>query len=279
MRKWIIILLACSGAAGGIQAQSGSWPATLGYEAYSPRGSGHERKNPVDVFSFCVNQGSLGGISTGVLGIYSERKYLLEGLRQVVVACALPVPGGGAGFRASMFGTSDYAENSYGLCYGRMLGSRVGLGVQFNYSAIRVAGYGTAAAIGFEIGTVVHLSDRLTGGMQWKNPTGARFGDGRSEAFPSSFSFGLGYAPSTSFFISGILLKEEGQGTDVNAAIRYSPHKRVDVRIGCATALPLPWLAIGYWLNRLYVEGTASLHPQLGISPALQLQYFIFKHQ
>jgi hypothetical protein len=50
------------------------------------------------------------------------------------------------------------------------LGSKVDVGVQFNYYNVRIAGYGNAPAINFEIGTIFHLTDKLNTGFHAYNP-------------------------------------------------------------------------------------------------------------
>ena len=52
-----------------------------------------------------------------------------------------------------------------GLAYGRKLGSKIDVGAQFNYNGIRIAEYGNAAALSFEIGVIMHLTDKLHTGI------------------------------------------------------------------------------------------------------------------
>ena len=95
-------------------------------------------------------------------GVYGERRFLLNELSLYQLAIAVPTKSGNFGIKAGYFGFSDYNESQMGLAYARKLGSKVDIGVQFNYNGIQISGYGNSSAINFEIGTVLHLTDKLT---------------------------------------------------------------------------------------------------------------------
>ena len=56
-----------------------------------------------------------------------------------------------------------------GLAFGRSLGKKIDVGVQFNYYAVRIAGYGNASAISFDAGAILHLTDQLNAGLPISN--------------------------------------------------------------------------------------------------------------
>src|SRR5215467_1466054 len=122
-------------------------------------GLGTYSDDHLDVFSFHANQAALAKMKTVSVGIYGEKRFLLDELGLYNVALTLPTSSGNFGFDARYYGFSEYNESQLGLAYGRSLGHKVDLGVQFNYYSIRIAGYGNAAAINFEIGTIFHLTD------------------------------------------------------------------------------------------------------------------------
>src|SRR6185295_15079628 len=117
--------------------------------------------NYPDVFSFHANQAALAKIKTLSAGIYGEKRFLLNELGLYDVAATLPTSSGNFGLDLRYYGFSDYNESQVGLAYGRSLASKVDVGVQFNYYNVRIAGYGNASSINFEIGTIFHLTDKL----------------------------------------------------------------------------------------------------------------------
>ena len=148
-------------------------------------GLGAYSLNQVDVFSFTANPASLSQLKNAAAGVYGERRFLLSELNNFQAAIGLPITSGNFGLKAGYYGFSDYNETQIGLAYGRSLGSKVDIGVVFNYQGIRIAGYGSSSAISFELGTVLHITDKLHTGIQVDNPVGGKFGKDQQEKLPS----------------------------------------------------------------------------------------------
>lgn len=119
--------------------------------------------------------------------MYGERKFLLSELNNYTTVFGLTMQSGNFGLKAGYYGFSDYNETQLGLAYGRKLGDKVDLGAQFNYNGIRIAGYGNDAAISFELGTILHLTDKLHAGIHVNNPVGGKFGKDQQEKLSSLY--------------------------------------------------------------------------------------------
>jgi hypothetical protein len=122
-----------------------------------------------------------------------------------------------------------------GLAYARKLGSKVDIGVQFNYNGIQVSGYGNSSAINFEIGTIFHLTDKLHAGVHAYNPVGGKYGKNSEEKLASVYTVGLGYEASDKFFISAEIEKEENHPVNINGGIQYKFLPQLMARAGIAT--------------------------------------------
>src|SRR5205814_3599184 len=118
--------------------------AYIGLGAYS--------NNHIDVFSFHANQAALAQLNNVAVGIYGEKRFLLNELGLYDAAVAVPTSSGNFGIDARYYGFADYNESQVGLAYARSLGSKVDVGIQFNYYSVRVTGYGNASSVNFEIG-------------------------------------------------------------------------------------------------------------------------------
>ncbi len=160
-----------------------------------------------DVFSSTANQASLGGVRSLSIGVFAERKFLLEELNCFSAVAALPTNSGTFGLQLHQLGNSAFAQMQGGLAYGRKLSSKIDVGVQFNYYGIRINGYGNASAIDFEAGALYHFTQQLHGGIHVSNPATTRFGKIKEEKMPSVYSLGLGYDASEQFFISAEIEK------------------------------------------------------------------------
>jgi hypothetical protein len=234
-------------------------------------GLGAYSNNHRDVFSFHSNQAALGEIKVVSAGIYGEKRFLLNELGLYDATVTVPTSSGNFGLDARYYGFSDYNESQVGLAYGRDLGSKVDVGVQFNYFNVRIAGYGNAPAINFEIATIFHLTDKLNGGFHAYNPIGSSLGKNEEEKLASVYSIAIGYDASEKFFMSIEIEKEENKPVNVNAGLQYKFLPQLLSRIGTSTGTSLLYFGIGYEFKSLRFDATASYHPQLGITPGLLL--------
>ena len=236
-------------------------------------GLGAYSLNHVDIFSFTSNQASLAQLKTAAAGVYAERRFLLNDLNNYTAVLALPTSTGNFGLKTNYYGFSDYNETQLGLAYGRKLGSKVDIGAQFNYYGIRIAGYGNTSAISFELGAVMHVTDKLHAGVHVANPAGGKFSKDQQEKLSSVYTIGLGYDASEKFFISAEIEKEEDQPVNVNAGMQYKFLPQLLARIGMSTATSSAWFGLGLNIKSFRIDVTTSYHPQLGITPGLMLLF------
>lgn len=238
---------------------------STGFGAYSNTHS--------DVFSFTANQAALARVNSIAAGVYGERRFMLNELALYNLAVTLPTQSGNFGFKAVYYGFAQYNETQAALAYGRKLGEKIDVGVQFNYNAVKVAGYGNAGTISFEAGAVIHLTDKLNFGVHINNPVGGKYNKGDDEKLPFVYTAGLGYEASGKFFVSAEIQKEEDQPVNVNAGLQYRFLSQLIARGGIATATSSFWLGLGITVKELRIDAIASSHPQLGITPGLMLSY------
>jgi hypothetical protein len=241
--------------------------------AASYTGLGAYSISHTDVFSFVSNQASLAQIKTTAAGIYNERRFLLSEFNYYGAAFALPTQSGNFGINAGYFGFSGYNESQIGLAYARKLGSKIDIGVQFDYNSIRIAGYSNATAVNFQIGTIIHLSEKLHAGIHLYNPVGGKFGKDRREKLAAAYKAGMGYEASDKFFVSAEIQKIENLPVNLLAGMQYKFLPQLLARVGINTETSVAYMGIGLQLKLFRLDVTASSHPQLGISPGLLLSY------
>ena len=226
-----------------------------------------------DVFSFTSNPAALSQMTSAAVGVYGERRFWLNELNNYIAAVALPTSSGNFGLRMGYFGFSDYNETQIGLAYARKLGSKVDIGAQFNYHGFKISGYGDASTVSFELGTVLHFTERIHGGIHIANPVGGKFGKDETEKIPSLYSLGIGYDASEKFFVSTEIEKEEDKEVNVNAGLQYRFIPQLLARVGVSTGTSSVWFGLGLNLHGFRLDITTAYHPQLGISPGLLLLY------
>lgn len=231
-------------------------------------------RNQANVFSFTANQASLANLKASAIGLYGERRFLLNELADYLLAAAIHTRSGNFGLKATHYGDGNYNENSVSLAYGRRLGMKADIGAQFNYMLIKLSGgYGSTTAIGFEAGGIMHLSEKLHAGIHVSNPVGGKFGKEKEEKLPSVYSFGIGYEVSGIFFCSAEVIKEEDMPVNISTVIYYRFIPAVYARAGVSTGTSLVWLSLGVGIRSCLVDLVTSYHPQLGLTPGISLLY------
>lgn len=224
-----------------------------------------------DVFSFSANQAMLAQVTQFAVGVFSERKFMLEDLSSFSASMAVPTASGVFGLQVQHFGTVNYAQMQTGLAYGRKLSEKIDAALQFNYYNVRINGYGNAANINVEGGVIFHISEQFNAGIHLYNPASLRLSKSDDAGTPAVYTLGLGYDVSKDFFISTEIEKAEGQTINVHVGLEYLFSDRLRARGGVTSGSSIVFFGLGVQLDKFRLDITSSIHPQLGITPGLQL--------
>ncbi len=223
--------------------------------------------------SFEANQAALASVSRFSAGLFSERKFLLKEMSLYSGAIVLPAASGSFGGQGSYFGDAFSSETGLGLAYGRKLGNLVSVGVQFNYYSFKLAGYGSASSINAEGGVMIRLAEGLRMGAHVYNPTGSAIGKSGEERLPAIYSMGVGYDVSEKFFVGAEVEKMEDQPVNVQVGLQYYFDEKLCAGAGMASAGSTYYFGLGVLVKNIQLHAVASVHPQLGFTPGLQLLF------
>ncbi len=235
----------------------------IGVSAYSTKQN--------DAFSFTSNQAALAATKKASVGVFGERRFLLAATSSYAAAAAIPTKLGNFGLSLNYAGFKNFNENKIGLAYGRSLGKKLDVGVQFNYYGYKVPVYGNASAIFFEAGAIMHLTDKLNGGFHVYNPVGGKLNNSDGEKLASAYKLGFGYDASDDFFISTEIVKEEDKPVNLVAGFQYQFAKQFFARAGFMSESTTAYAGVGLSWKNLRLDVAGSYHPQLGFSPGLML--------
>lgn len=230
-----------------------------------------------DAFSFTGNQATLAATKQPGVGVFTERRFMLKETSAYTLAAALPTRLGNIGLLINYAGFANFKEHKIGVAYARRLGKLVDVGVQFNYYGYRIPVYGNSAAINFEIGAMLHLTDKLNAGVHVYNPVAGNIGNSRSslngtkEKLAAAYKLGLGYDASDKLFISSEIIKEEGKAINVVAGLQYRFAKQFFAKAGFISESTTMYAGAGIAWNNLRLDVSSGYHPQLGFSPGLLL--------
>lgn len=227
--------------------------------------------NHADAFSFTANQAALSQLKSPAIGVYGERRFLLAETNMYSVVGVLPTKQGNFGLQADYFGFKNYNESQLGIAYARPLGSKLDIGIKFNYYSYRIPGYENSSAVNFEIGAIAHLTNQFHVGIHLYNPVGGTLSKTNNEKLGSIYKFGVGYEPSDNFLLSAEIVKQEDLPVNVNAGVQYNFAKQFFARAGIASENESPYAGAGISWNNIRLDLSASYHPQLGFSPGLMV--------
>jgi hypothetical protein len=249
-----------------LKAQSVRKPVSASYI-----GMGAYSMKQVDVFSISSNIASLSQVKEAAAGVYGEKRFLLAETNFYSSIAALPTKRGNFAFEADYFGFKNYNESQVGIAYARNIGSKLDLGIKFNYYSFRIPGFESPSAVNFEIGAIAHLTEKLNAGIHFYNPVGGQLSKTENDKLASMYSFGIGYEASDNFLLSAEIVKQEDLPVNVNAGVQYHFAQQFFARFGIASQNESPFAGAGIAWNNFRIDVSASYHPQLGLSPGLML--------
>lgn len=235
----------------------------IGLSAYSSKQN--------DPLSFTGNQAALAQVRSAGIGVFGERRFMLSQTSNYTAGASLPTRLGNIGIQLSYAGFKNFNENKIGLAYARKLGKLLDVGVQFNYYGYRIPAYGNASAINFEIGAMLHLTERLNAGIHVYNPVAVKLRKNSEEKLAAACKFGLGYDASDKFFISSEIIKEEDKAVNVIAGLQYHFARQFFAKAGFMSESATAYAGAGVAWKNLRLDVSSAYHPQLGFSPGLLL--------
>lgn len=223
----------------------------------------------VTIFSAMRNPAAMGRISGFSLGIYCERKYMLEGLKYFQGATAVLTDHGSFGLAIDHLELNEYKENRVGLIYGRQVGAKVDVGVKFNYHLVRMGVYGSTFAVTADAAVVLHLTDKLHSGMAIANPAGSQEAGGVSPG--TSCIWGIGYETSEKLLTTLEIIKEKNQPVGITTGIQYRVHSNLNLFASITGVSSLINAGVELSFKKYRATLLTSFHQTLGFSPALRI--------
>ena len=233
-------------------------------------------KEQNDGLSFTGNQAALAQTRHSAVGLFSERRFMLKETGTYTLGAAFPTQLGNFGIQLNYSGFKNFNEYKAGLAYARKLGSAMDVGVQFNYYGYRIPVYGNTSTMNFEIGMMMHLTNKLNAGIHIYNPIAGKLS---AEKLASVYKAGLGYDVTEQFFIAAEIIKEEDKPVNVIAGMQYHFAKQFFLRMGVMSESATFYTGAGVGWKGLRLDISCSQHPQLGFSPGMLLLMDIKRKQ
>ncbi|MCW3467699.1 hypothetical protein [Chitinophaga nivalis] len=224
----------------------------------SNAGIGAYSRHFQDAITAYRHPAALSGISAFTGGSYAENRFLLRSITLYIAAAAIPVKPGAFGIGITRLGNTDWYQQQLSLSYGRALGNRCGIGLQFSYETTAVTGYGKSGRSAVTIGGLWHIDEKFHVGGQLEKIPG----------LPVTYIIGAGFEASRNCLLATEVSRQETTGTDVKATAHYRITPALALQLGFAAQPPRHNAGVMVYWHAWRIDMTASFHPQLGITPA-----------
>jgi len=218
--------------------------------------------------SFLGNQALAAKMEKPIYGVFSEQKYIFDGINNVILFGGLPVFRNYVTAGLNFSGSELCNQTSISLGISKKLGVKMDVGLRFNYFIEHFSGYESNNFISADAGFVFHLSSTVHLGLQIDNACTAFLSkSGNPEVkIPYRCKWGLGYDVSDQFFIGFDFVKEENLKINMVTLLKYQLKKKISIKytvsaIQMSNAIGIEWLQ-----KKIHFQFVCAHHPQLGIS-------------
>lgn len=228
-----------------------------------------------DVWAVQHNQAGLATLKSTEIGLYANRNSLLPEASQFTFAAASPFKFGTLGLNVSRYGFKNYNESKVGLAYARTFGPSFRAGMMASLLQTSLGDiYGSGTSFALEAGIQAKLVNGLWIGTHIFNINRARAAEFNNERIPTIFRLGLLYQPSDKVFATAEIEQDLQTNPIYKAGMEYSINKAVKLRAGFRVMRVVSY-AFGAGINwkGMNIDLSASLHPQLGVTPHTGIGY------
>lgn len=208
------------------------------------------------------------------ISFFYSRPYGLKELDYLTVSylepSLLPRQYGAVGLSAKRYGFELYNETMFALTYANSFEKKFLYGITLNYQHTFIKNYGSAGAIGIDIGVLGLITESLTLGFAAHNLNAPRIGLSREE-LAQTYALGLSYKALSSFLIALDLEKDVRFPLSIKSGLEYRPVMAFSIRLGFSTETARVTGGFGVHYAMLDVDYAFATHRDLGITNQLSL--------
>ncbi|MGQ9847113.1 MAG: hypothetical protein ACUVQP_06395 [Bacteroidales bacterium] len=228
-----------------------------------------------DVWSSSHNQAGLARLTTPMLGLYNENRFLLQATSLKALSFVMPTNEAGVfALDLSYFGYEKYNESKIGLAYAMMIGHHFSIGAKVNYLNTHFAEvYGNKGHTVAELGFLAEPTEHLFIGGHIYNLTRTKLALYDDERIPSILTLGIGYQFTEKFFMTTEVEKTFTTKMIYKIGLDYRFMNNLYMRAGATTSPDQLTFGLGYVFKKIKADIAFSYHQILGITPHIGLIY------
>jgi hypothetical protein len=196
---------------------------------------------------------------------YNPAPFGLTELSTAAFTYAEPLKYGTIGAGLRTYGFELYKETNILFSYGNNYKSRLFYGANFNFYHLNIQNYGSATAMGIDVGAMVYINKYLRWGFFGKNITGSTIGTSK-EKIAQVYRTGLNYKPLNEASLILEIEKDVKYPVSVRAGFEYSFLDYVDLRAGVGSEPTSFTGGIGFNYNIFQLDYAMYKSQDLGIT-------------
>jgi hypothetical protein len=228
-----------------------------------------------DVNSCFTNQAALAFLTKMHIGVGFQQRFMLNDLRQISTAIAIPTKTGTIGVSALHFGFTEYNHTKIGVGIGKKLSEKTSVGLQLNYLQQHINNEANLSAFTFEASIFSQVSKKVCLGFHVFNPYPFNRNIFQTQ-LPQLASLGLGWRISKSVNLQSELTSSiTSIKPNFKTGIEYNLSKKFYLRGGIQSSPNLYSFGFGYQFGSLKIDCSNSIHAVLGQTPQFSLTYLM----
>ena len=220
-----------------------------------------------DFWSISNNPAGMADYKFFSAGLSYENRFLMKELSFYNAAFVMPVKFGSVGLSYSRFGFENFNENKLGLAYARSFGPHLKMGLKLDYLWFKFSDdYAKLRTVTFELGIQSDITKDLCVGVYIFNPINVKLKTIHNERVPVVFRFGFAYKVTKDFMATSEVEYSSNSSLDYRFGLEYNTLKEFYIRVGVNTNPATASFGIGYTLNRLVIDVSATMNQYTGVS-------------
>lgn len=196
---------------------------------------------------------------------YSPAPFGLKELANGSVNFVEPTKFGAFGLSAKTYGFELYKEITATLTYANNYNRKIYYGANINYYNLKIQNYGSASAVGIDIGAMAYLTDFLRWGFSAFNLNRPSIGT-QKDKLPQVYRTGLSIQPRTDLNFVLDVEKDTRYTASVKAGIEYTLYDMINLRAGIGTEPTKFSGGVGFCYSLFEVDYGFYNHQDLGLT-------------
>jgi hypothetical protein len=200
-----------------------------------------------------------------IAAFYSPQPFGMAELSLASFALVHPTSYGEVGLSVNRFGFDLYREVTGILSYASSYRDIFSFGINLTYNSLAVKNYGSASAIGIDIGILATVTRELRWGFFAANINAPSIGQAK-EKLPQVYVSGLSFRPAEGLMFGLDVIKDIKYPALLRGGLEYKLVDPLSLRVGVGNNPTKFSSGLGVQYSFVHFDYAMTTHPDLGLS-------------